>query len=77
MLSLNEYRNDYRLTMNYQGVSREEQSSSFVDAYQRGQIIGPTLFGPTLLSNALSVTGADNRTDALRTDPPKDRPFNG
>ena len=22
MLSLNEYRNDYRLTMNYQGVSR-------------------------------------------------------
>ena len=23
------------------------------------------------------LTGADNRTDALRTDPPTDRPFNG
>ena len=27
MLSLNEYRNDYRLTMNYQGVSRVREDT--------------------------------------------------
>ena len=33
MLSLNEYRNDYRLTMNYQGVSRGNLHVYFKDLF--------------------------------------------
>ena len=33
MLSLNEYRNDYRLSMNYQGVSKKKRKKRFEATY--------------------------------------------